>query len=259
MNKAMDCPDGTGFRLPRGAAPLPLVVDLDGGLLRVNPALCLLKTARNTNFLAATREGFWQRGRPDRLAMQAARRWPGLPVPLQLNPDVADLVRAYGRFGAQVVVVSSADRAMTERVVAHLGFRMRVYGSDPEHFLDSHRKSRLLTALFGPHRFIYVGGQSSQEVICLNSRRTIMVDLPERMKGRLLTSGVPLTLLPSPVWRNVVVAAGKLLGTQDADMSKEGLNRTASREIWANVDQARPTVSDSPAVDVPGWKRHGKR
>lgn len=235
-------------RMPPGAEPMPLVVDLDGGLLQNDPARIVINAALLAHPVGAVREGLLRTGRHDRSALRVARHWPDLMVSLPVNPDVVDLMQIYGRFGGQIAVITRADAGMAERVVTRLRLRAQIYGSDRGHFMSDLRKARVLQALYGPHGFLYVGGVRVQEAVCMMARRAILVDMPERLRARLLTHGVAASVLPPPIWHSARMRVSQMTGAAESD----GMNQKVSREMWeaartpgapaeAQATRSRPT------------------
>lgn len=137
--------------------PRPLVVDLDGTLLRgdllAESYLAFLR--RRPLCLLAPFLWLW-RGRAamkSRLAAAAAVDIANLPY----DEGVLALIDAARDEGRPVVLATASDSALARQVADHLGRFDRVLASDGRDNLKGVAKAALLTGLYGHRGFDYVG------------------------------------------------------------------------------------------------------
>jgi 4-hydroxybenzoate polyprenyltransferase len=157
---------------------LPLVVDLDGTLLRsdmlAESFLALLSEAplRTLTATAALFHG--------KAALKAALAQAAAPPDLETLPwnrELLDLLEAERARGRRIYLASAADRSQVEAVAAWLGLFDGVFASDGDRNLAGAAKCAALCQAFGEHGFDYAG----------NARVDLMVW--EKSAGILVVSG----------------------------------------------------------------------
>ncbi len=168
---------------------LPLVVDLDGTLIRsdmlyesfwhqlskslVDSALsvCSLKNGR-----AALKR---------RLSEDVNLNVVGLPY----NRQVIDLIIAHRDAGGKTAMVTATDQRLAQQVADHLGLFDEVHGSDGQRNLKNSEKARFLIKMFGQGGFDYVGDSSADLPVWSAARNAVAVNAPNSVRDSLKTSG----------------------------------------------------------------------
>ncbi len=163
------------------ADAVPLVVDLDGTLLRtdtLHEGLLTLVRQRPLA-LAGLPRWIWQ-GRA-RLKQAVAER---TRLALQTLPWRADLLaqlQEERRRGRRLVLATGADASIAEAVAAELGLFDAVLASDGRHNLSADAKRDRLVATFGQRGFDYVGNGSADLPVWSAARRAWLVATPPRL------------------------------------------------------------------------------
>jgi 4-hydroxybenzoate polyprenyltransferase/phosphoserine phosphatase len=97
------------------------------------------------------------------------------PATLVFNESVLELARQARAAGRPVYLVTAADRAVAERVAAHLGLFDGVFASDGHTNLKGEAKAAKLVAEFGQGQFDYAGDAAADIPVWRMSRRAILV------------------------------------------------------------------------------------
>lgn len=158
--------------------PVPLVIDLDGTLLRSDllletgmaflrsqPLQCLKPLGWLTKSKATLKEG---------LALATDIDVSVLPY----DPQVIEFINTERKLGRQVVLATASHHTLAERIAAHLQLFDCVMASDSERNLSSHRKRDLLIEHFGEKGFDYMGN-SHDDMKVWAAARTAYVVNPE--------------------------------------------------------------------------------
>lgn len=145
--------------------PIPLVLDLDMTLLRVDSSRFFLKKAclaRDSNILAALWRGVpWLKG-------YLASRYAGCLEPSHWNEAVTRLAASYRERGAEVWLVTASHVLLAKKVFQQFSFLTGFAGSTKRQRLKGTAKARWLTAKFGPHGYDYAG-DCANDVPCWNT------------------------------------------------------------------------------------------
>jgi 4-hydroxybenzoate polyprenyltransferase len=153
----------------------PLVVDLDGSLIRTD----LLYES----FFAALPNGFKHhysvmasllRGKAHLkayLAQVAVLDHALLPY----NPAVVDLIVRARKDGRRIYLATASDRRHAEVVAEHLGHFDGIFASDGETNLSGEAKARRLIEAFGDKNFDYVGNEDRDVPIWAHARKAYIV------------------------------------------------------------------------------------
>jgi 4-hydroxybenzoate polyprenyltransferase len=163
--------------LREASLPLPLILDLDGTLVRADmlleTVLALLRTAPWRLFDA----GLWMlRGRAylkRRLAEETSIEPDVLPFNEELLAYAADIAAS----GRPVYVATAADAKVAERVVRRIPFIRGVIGSDGVRNLKGEAKALVLAERF-PDGFDYAGDARADIPIWRRAENAIVVEAP---------------------------------------------------------------------------------
>jgi 4-hydroxybenzoate polyprenyltransferase/beta-phosphoglucomutase-like phosphatase (HAD superfamily) len=138
------------------ARALPLIVDLDGTLVRTDTAFELIAanfTRKPLAVLAALATGLVSRARmKSRLAAAGALDVDTLP----LREDLVAYLTEQRRLGREIHLVSAADQAVVDQVAARVGLFDSASGSRDGVNLKGARKAAALVERF-PDGFVYAG------------------------------------------------------------------------------------------------------
>lgn len=143
--------------VPVAGADVPLVVDLDGTLLKTDLLYEALFVLLATHPLTALRTPLWLR---EGKAAFKARLADAVLLDLHTLPvteAVLDLIQEAKAAGRRVYLASASDRRYVEAFAEHMGCFDGVYASDGVTNLGAGNKARSLVALFGQGGFDYVG------------------------------------------------------------------------------------------------------
>lgn len=136
---------------------LPLAVDLDGTLIRTDIfARQLIRFVTSAPWRAPELLLWFVNGRAY-VKMRLAAYAPDAAA-LPYDERVVDWLRAEKARGRTIVLASASDRAVVERIAAHVGLFERVFASDGRVNLKARRKADTLSAAF-PQGFVYAGNE----------------------------------------------------------------------------------------------------
>lgn len=144
-------------RPPPASTDAPLVVDLDGTLIRSDLLIETASRFLTTCPLRAPRMLVWlTQGRcrlKERLATTAGIDAPGLPY----NEPLLDWLRVQRAAGRRLVLATASNEALGQQVADHLGLFDEVLGSTTAVNLKARHKRDRLVERFGQGGFDYVG------------------------------------------------------------------------------------------------------
>jgi apolipoprotein N-acyltransferase len=158
------------------ADPVPLIVDLDGTLLRTDMMFESLARLLRRNPLALFAILFWwTRGRAF-LKQQLARRVEIDPATLPYNEKFLTWLRAEKKAGRKLILATASDLKMAQPVADYVGLFDEVLASDGKTNLRSENKLRALTEKFGPRGFDYAGNSSADYAVWRGAREAVVVN-----------------------------------------------------------------------------------
>ncbi len=159
-------------------ASVPLVVDLDGTLVRTDTlheqALALAKEHLPQAFLLPA----WLLGGKAHLKQQLARRVSLDTGTLPYNEELLDWLKAEKRAGRRLVLCTAADTQTAQAIARHLGLFDEVIASDGQLNLSAARKAERLAQQFGPQGFDYAGNSRDDLPVWKAARQAIVVNAP---------------------------------------------------------------------------------
>ena len=170
--------------------PPPLVVDLDGTLLRTDlfheSALRLIKQKPWTALLMP----FWLLGGRAQLKRRIASQVRLDHRTLPFRDDLVEWLRGRKAEGRRLVLATAADQKLAEQTVAPWGLFDTVLGSDGKRNLEGRAKARALADAYG--EFDYVGNsrvdlpvwQACREAIVVNAGAS--VEAAARRRARVI-------------------------------------------------------------------------
>jgi apolipoprotein N-acyltransferase len=171
---------------------VPLVVDLDGTLIRTDMMWESLSRLLRRNPLAIFQILFWwTRGRAN-LKQKLAERAQIDPATLPYHEKFLVWLRAEKSSGRKIILATASDLKMAQPVAAHVGIFDEVLGSDGKVNLRSENKLRALTQKFGERGFDYAGNSSADFAVWRGSRQAVVVNASRRVlaeAGKCTTLG----------------------------------------------------------------------
>jgi 4-hydroxybenzoate polyprenyltransferase len=182
---------------PSSPASIPLIVDLDGTLIRSDLLLesfwnglchnafftyfihCILSLAQGIANLKAY------------LASVSNIAHSHLPY----NPDVLAFLKTEKKKGRALYLATAADKSHAEAVAVHLGLFEGVFASQNGMNLKSHRKAEILVDAFGEGRFDYIGNSADDLAIWQHTHLALVANAPKGVISALKRRKISFTLL----------------------------------------------------------------
>lgn len=160
---------------PQRAEDLPLVVDLDGTLIRgdfvIESFFALLARQPLRALAALTALG---QGRAAVKAILAAAVTIDVAT-LPLNEDLVAWLRQEKARGRRIYLASASDRKFVDAMAAEIGLFDGVFASDPTRNLSGAAKAAALSAAFGTGGFDYAGNSSVDVPVWQAAHEAILV------------------------------------------------------------------------------------
>jgi 4-hydroxybenzoate polyprenyltransferase len=171
-------------RVPADTDRRPLVVDLDGSLLRTDTliecfAVALTRPWRLVHALLALRHG--------KAAFKAVLAAIAAPDPalLPYNRPLLAFLREEQKRGRQLVLATAADRSIAVAVAQHLDLFDAVLASDGVTNLAGGSKLAAIQEALGRREFSYVGNERRDLLVWREAAGAITVDAPPRLVRRV--------------------------------------------------------------------------
>jgi 4-hydroxybenzoate polyprenyltransferase len=175
-------------------ADVPLVIDLDGTLIKVDLLQEAFVQLSVTRPLVALRTLL--KLRDGRAAFKAAVAEHPFPDPSTLPVDetVLEVVREARAAGREVYLATAADRRFAEAVAGTIGAFAGIFASDGKTNLKGEAKADRLVAAFGPRGFDYIGNDASDIPVWRVARTAFVCGAPRGLLLRRLTRDLPNTI-----------------------------------------------------------------
>jgi apolipoprotein N-acyltransferase len=156
--------------------PIPLVVDLDGTLIRTDLLWeSLARLLRRNPFSIFQILFWWTRGRAF-LKEKLAARVKIAPTTLPYNDKFLAWLREQKSTGRKIILATASDLQMAKPVADYVGIFGEVLASDGRTNLRSGNKLKLLTEKFGEHGFDYAGNSPPDLTVWRGAREAIVVN-----------------------------------------------------------------------------------
>ncbi len=168
---------------PEPTAKIPLVVDLDGTLLRTDMMWEAIAQILRRNPLAIFQILFWwSRGRA-KLKQKLAARFQMDAANLPYHETLLTWLRAEKNSGRKIILATASDLKLAQPVAAHIGLFDEVLASDGKTNLRSENKARLLVEKFGREGFDYAGNSSADFAVWHAARGAVIVNASPRVRA----------------------------------------------------------------------------
>ena len=161
----------------------PLVVDLDGTLLRVDTLHELLVRQLRSPIVLIRALVAGLRGGKARLKAELARSVSLDVATLPVNQLVFDFAEVESKRGRQIVLATGADSRIAAAAKDHFRFIDSYFASDGTTNLTAERKAEKLVDEFGSRGFDYIGNAPADLEVWRHARRSILaaVGTPGRL------------------------------------------------------------------------------
>lgn len=168
---------------------IPLVVDLDGTLLRTDTLHeSAIRLVRDSPFDVLRIPLWLARGRAA-LKRRLASKVGLDPAALPYRSDLLDWLREQRDAGRPLILCTAADSAVAASIAEHLGIFDQIIASDGQTNLAGRRKAEALVERFGAAGFDYAGNSSADLAVWEQARRVIVVDAPTDVARRARALG----------------------------------------------------------------------
>lgn len=179
-----------------GAALVPLIVDVDGTLLRTD---LLLESAfhfiRQQPWRAWDLVRWLRRGKAV-LKAELADRIDLAVDALPYNESVLATIEEARREGRPIYLASASNHRYVAAIAAHLGLFDGIFASDATANLAGPHKARALVDSFGEGGFDYIGDSAVDVAVWRRARRAITIDAGRRALERIRADLVDVLVLP---------------------------------------------------------------
>ena len=167
---------GTGL-----AATVPLVVDLDGSLLRTDTLVESLFAVARMHPLTLLKVPTWLVQGRAQLKQGVAERAAIDVRTLPFDRELVEHLRAQKRRGRHLILATGADQKIARAVADELGLFDAVLASDGDVNLTASRKRECLVAQFGELGFDYLGNSVRDLPVWAAARRGLLVTRSPRL------------------------------------------------------------------------------
>ncbi|WP_295993874.1 UbiA family prenyltransferase [Rugamonas sp.] len=177
---------------------VPLVVDLDGTLLRsdmlLESALAFVRAAPQR----ALAPLWWLAGGKAALKRRLAEQTDIDVTTLPYDPRVLALIERERALGRTIVLATASDRLLAERIAAHLGLFDEVLASDGGVNLSAGRKRDALLARYGRQGYDYAGNSADDLPVWATARHACVVGAGAGLLRRARACCEVAEVLPPP-------------------------------------------------------------
>lgn len=262
--------DAEGVATQVRSAEAPLVVDLDGTLMRGDVfSEAILRFLVAAPWKIFTLLGWFLKGRAY-AKMRLAEAAPFDPADLPYNKDLIEWLKSEKARGRKIVLATAADRKAAEAVADHVGLFDTVFASDGETNLKSRAKAEALAQAY-PQGFVYAGNEAADLKVWAAAERAVIVNAPKDLARRaerdfeVERSFAPASnrlrafikaIRPQQWAKNVLVFVPMLIGQgwSDADAW-----RNAIIAFWALSFTASSVYLVNDAADIDADRRHARK
>jgi 4-hydroxybenzoate polyprenyltransferase/phosphoserine phosphatase len=161
---------------PAAAAPPPLVVDLDGTLIRTDMLHETSVRLFRDDPLATLRMPGWLGAGKAVLKRELAARTQVDPALLPYNTELMEWLRGQHAAGRRLVLCTASDESLARAIAAHCGIFDEVLASDGTTNLDGTRKAEALVRRFGERGFDYAANGRVDLAVWPHARQAVVVN-----------------------------------------------------------------------------------
>ncbi|MEO9190554.1 MAG: UbiA family prenyltransferase [Acetobacteraceae bacterium] len=170
-----DVPINDDGALSLAAAEPPLVVDLDGTLLRTDILHESTLSLVGNEPWQVLRLPLWLLEGKAQLKRRIANRVELDIATLPFHTELLEWIRTEQARGRRIVLCSASDAKFVAKVADHLGLFSEFIASDGVVNLSSHRKAEALVERYGARGFDYAGNSQADVAVWRQARRAVTV------------------------------------------------------------------------------------
>jgi len=160
---------------------VPLVVDLDGTLIRTDMMWeSLSRLLRRNPFAIFQILFWWTRGRA-LLKQKLAARVQVDPASLPYHEEFITWLHEEKKSGRKIILATASDLKMAQPIADQVGLFDEVLASNGKTNLRSENKLRALTEKFGERGFDYAGNSTADFAVWRGSRQAVVVNASRRV------------------------------------------------------------------------------
>lgn len=175
--------------------PRPLVVDLDGSLIKsdilVESALQFLHASP----LRALQPLLWLPGGKAHVKEQIAQRVTIDPGLLPYEPALLQLIRQARQEGREVMLATASHHRYATEIAAHLGLFDRILATRGDSNLKGGKKAQALIECYGEGEFDYVGNSLADLPVWSAAHTAYVINPDPRVMTKVGRLGRPVELL----------------------------------------------------------------
>lgn len=180
---------------PENAPTIPLVLDIDGTLLRTDLLFETFWAALAYDFFATLRVLVTCWASPPQLKHQLRSIADPDIALVPVRASILDLAHAAMAAGRPVHLASGADQGLVDAIAHRLNLPGDHFGTTETRNLTHKTKADFLTAQFGEQGYDYAGNSWADQAAWQHARYIIAVSPSPRLSKWLIALGKPLTLL----------------------------------------------------------------
>ena len=178
--------------------PVPLVVDLDGTLIRTDllyQSLFYFVKQRPFQLLSPF---IWLFKGKSHLKTELAQRISIDISVLPYNPEVIALIECEKAKNRQIILATASHKIYASQVADHLNLFDRVLATDDRYNLSSHAKRDCLVAEYGVGGFDYAGNSHADIPVWASAAKAYLVNPEKGVEQRAARNGNVVRIIKSP-------------------------------------------------------------
>ncbi|MHA1128456.1 MAG: UbiA family prenyltransferase [Alphaproteobacteria bacterium] len=170
----------------------PLIVDIDGSLLRTYLLMENFWRALGIDFFATLWIAFTSFWKPAKLKRKLAQLIELKIALMPVNDEVLQFCRDSENSGRTVILASGSDQILVDALALHLGIAGAHMGSDGVHSLTGRKKAKRLVAEYGEDGFDYIGNEARDIKVWKHARNIIVVSPSKSLASTVEKLGKPV-------------------------------------------------------------------
>jgi 4-hydroxybenzoate polyprenyltransferase/phosphoserine phosphatase len=178
----------TGIINRESSSSIPLVVDLDGTLLKTDLLWESILAALKQNAFLLLLTPFWLLNGRARVKAELARRVSLEVAALPYQEELLKYLREELGRGRKLVLATASDQALARAIADYLGVFSEVLASDGRRNMKGAIKLKALQDRFGDRSFDYAGNAQADVKIWEHSHAAIVVNAPNRIIHQAATT-----------------------------------------------------------------------
>lgn len=157
---------------------LPLCVDMDGTLLRIDTLHEAAVSALSSDWGGGLLIPRWLSAGKARLKAELAARWNFDPATLPYNTKLLEYLQREHAAGRRIILCTASHRDIAEPIAAYLGLFDEVIATDGQINLRGAAKADALAERLGPGGFVYAGNDATDHAVWDRAAAAMVVNAP---------------------------------------------------------------------------------